>query len=691
MMVLQSLLLGGVNIVEREIKFKMESLMRLIIVLHVLLILSNGLLAVNSPFLTYTISGKNEWKITQDAYVVSEVLFKDLDLYYPDDIFIWENKMYIADSGNARIVVFDMITREATYVGDMSLFQPTGVFVDDDYIYVADPGTSEIVIFDKSGNEVKRIGRPTNPLFGETANFKPKKLVVDKRGNFYIVSEGTFEGIIQLDQNGEFLGYFGANTVGITFLDKFIDIFYTKEQKEKFLNRIPKPYTNITIDSKGLIYTVTQKERGNAIKKHNTIGLNILPASKERRMIDEPNFIDIAVDNNGRMFALTETGLIYEYDSEGNLLVSFGGRAIATERNGLFTVASAITVDADGKVYVLDRERGLVHVFNPTQYIQTLHKALELYSQGKYLESKGLWKELMIYDGYSKIAHYGLGKAYFQEGNYRAAADEFKKAYAKRDYSDAYWEIRNEFLQKNAGIILLGFILFIALLVALDELSKRGLIKKRLKISSKFLNDIIYIKNILRHPLDTFYYIQRRKHGSVLSATIIYVIFFLVIQFDYFGRSFIFNLNVHDRSVGFVLLASAAPTMLWVFANYLVSSINDGRGTLRDIYIFTAYSFAPYILFQPFVILLTYILTYNEAFIVSFVSMILITWSAVLLFTGVKEIHDYGVLDTIKSILLTLVWIFVIILVYSIVYMLWDQLAQTIYAIVQEVLYRARK
>jgi len=126
------------------------------------------------------------------------------------------------------------------------------------------------------------------------------------------------------------------------------------------------------------------------------------------------------------------------------------------------------------------------------------------------------------------------------------------------------------------------------------------------------------------------------------------------------------------------------------FANYLVSSINDGRGTLRDIYIFTAYSFAPYILFQPLVILLTYILTYNEAFIVSFASMILIAWSAVLLFTGVKEIHDYGIRDTVKSILLTLVWIFVIILVYSIVYMLWDQLVQTVYAIVQEVLYRAR-
>ncbi|WP_448375831.1 YIP1 family protein [Fervidobacterium sp.] len=648
------------------------------------------LFAANSPFLSYTISGKNEWKVTQDSYVVSEVLFKDMDLYYPEDLFVKDNKLYIADSGNARIVVYNPSTKEVSYIGDMTLFQPTGLFVDDSFVYVADPGTSEVVIFDKEGNEIKRIRRPTNPLFGETANFKPKKLVVDKRGNLYIVSEGTFEGIIQLDKNGEFLGYFGSNTVGITLLDKFIDIFYTKEQKEKFLNRIPKPYANIAIDAKGLIYTITQKEQGSAIKKHNTIGNNILSLSREGRMVDEPNFTDIAVDKNGRIFALTETGLIYEYDPEGNLLVSFGGRAISTERNGLFTVASAIAVSDDGKVLVLDRERGLVHVFNPTQYIHILHKAIELYSEGKYLESKDLWKELMVYDGYSKIAHYGLGKAYFQEGNYRAAVNEFRKAYEKRDYSDAYWEIRNETLQKKMGLIFSLLIVLIITFFVTDELSRRGKLTLRFEPKNKLLSDILYIKNMLKHPLDTFYYIQRKRHGSVASASIIYILFLLVIQFDYFGRSFIFNLNVQDRSIGFVLLASAAPTMLWVLANYLVSSINDGRGTLRDIYIFTAYSFAPYILFQPLVILLTYVLTYNEAFIISLLSNALIVWSAILLFTGVKEIHDYNLRNTIKSILLTLVWIFVIILVYSIVYMLWDQLVQTVYAIIQEVLYRAR-
>lgn len=646
--------------------------------------------AINSTFLTYTLSGNGKWKITQDAYVVSRVLFKDLDLYYPEDIFIWSGKMYIADSGNARIVVYELETGKTETIGESALWQPTGVFVTDEYVYVADPGSSEVVIFDHSGTEISRIGRPTSPLFGETANFKPKKLAVDKRGNLYVVSEGTFEGIIQLDRNGEFLGYFGANMVGLTFIDKFIDLFYTKEQKAKLLNRIPKPYTNLTIDSKGLIYTVTQKERGNAIKKHNTLGNNILYNSRERRMVDEENFTDIAVDKSGRMYALTETGLIYEYDQEGNLIFSFGGRAIATERNGLFSVAVAIEVDDEGRIYVLDRERGLVHVFTPTEYACVLHKALDLFSAGKYRESLELWKSVLVYDGYSQIAHYGLGKAYFQMGDYRNAALHFKEAFVVRDLSDAYWEIRNEFVQKNVELIFGLFLIFIVLTYLLGRTLLR---KKSSWISvreNKLIRDVLYIKNMIKHPIDTYYYLQKGKHGSILSASIIYVWFLATVLLDYFGRSFIFNLNTQERTLGFAALTTMATTGLWIFSNWLVSSINDGKGTLRDIYLFTAYAMAPYVMFQPFVIASTYVLTLNEKFLVDFSSIVIIFWCAVLIYLGVKEIHDYEIRDTFKSIVMSFAWIFVIILVYSIVYMLWDRLVETVYEIVQEVLYRVR-
>lgn len=659
-------------------------------IISLFLILAIYIIASNSTFYTYTIGQNNKWKITQDAYLVSEIILEDAGLYYPEDMYLEGGKLYIADSGNARIVVYDLKTRKYSEVGEWSLFTPTAVFVDDKYIYVADAGLSEIVIFDKEGNEIRRIGKPKSILFGQYTKFKPKKVVVDKRGNFYIVSEGSLDGIIQLDRNGEFLGYFGANKVRITALDKFIDLFYSKQQKERLLTRTPKPYFNIAIDDKGLVYTITQKERGDAIKKHNTLGNNILYLSRLNLMVDEENFVDITVDKEGRIFALTETGLIYEYDQEGNLIFSFGGRAISYDKNGLFSVASSIEVDEEGKIYVLDKEKGIVQVFNPTVYALKIHRALDLYMQGKYIESKSIWEDVLKYDGYSSIIHNGLGKAYFQEGNYKYAALHFKVAYNKREYSNVFWEIRNQFLQNNMKAILIVLFLIFIFYEIVGRILKLKNYKLKITIKNKLLSDIFYLKNILRHPIDSFYYLRKGTYGSILSATIIYGLFAIVVIFDYMGRSFLFNLNTSERSVGYVLLSTIVPVLLWVFSNYLVSSITDGRGTLKNIYIFTAYSFAPYIIFQPFIIFLTYILTYNESFLINFGSFFIISWTLIILFVGVKETHDYHVKGTIGSILYSLIWILVIVLVFSIVYMLWDQIFETVYGIIQEVLYRVR-
>jgi len=655
-----------------------------ILLFFLILLLTIISFSSNNTFLTYTLSKNNQWKVTQDAYIVSEVLFGNLDLYYPQDMYIYNNKMYIADSGNARILVYDMKTKEYEEIGAWSLFTPSGVFVTDDYIYVADPGTSEVVIFDHYGEEVNRIGRPNSILFGKNNKFKPKKLVVDKRGNIYIVSEGSSDGIIQLDRNGEFLGFFGSNKTYMGFLDKVLDIFYSEEQKSKLLSRMPRPYNNLTIDKKGLVYTITRKSGGDAIKKHNTVGNNILYLSRKNSMIDEKNFVDIAVDNSGRIYALTETGLIYEYDSEGRLIFSFGGRAISSEMNGLISVATSISVDENNNLYVLDRDSGLVHVYTPTIYANLIHQALDYYVQGKYLESKDIWRNVLKYDGYINIAHNGIAKAYFQEKKYDLAAKHFKIAFNREGYSEAFWEIRNIFLQKYIPYILIVIILIYVVI-------EFKLIKfKKIKIKSRVLKDIFYLKNLLKHPIDSFYYLKKGTHGSILSATIIYLLFSLVVVLDYMGRSFIFNLNTSERSVFYVMFISLAPTILFVFANYLVSSINDGKGTLKNIYIFTAYSAAPYILLQPLVVLLSYGLSFNESFLIEFSSFFIISWTIIVLFLGIQETHHYSTGGTIKNILLSLLWILIIILIYSIVYMLWDQIFETIYSIVQEVLYHVR-
>lgn len=134
-------------------------------------------------------------------------------------------------------------------------------------------------------------------------------------------------------------------------------------------------------------------------------GTNILSVNKF--MDDEWNFTDVAAGQNSNSVAVTKTGLIYEYDTDGNLLFSFGGRAVKNESYGLITVASAVAVDDKGIIYVLDSERGILQTFTPTDFATLTHKALYLMNKGKYSEAEKAWQEILKLNGMSKIAHVG--------------------------------------------------------------------------------------------------------------------------------------------------------------------------------------------------------------------------------------------------------------------------------------------
>ncbi len=224
----------------------------------------------NATAYSYTISEDGVWVRTQDAYLVGNILFKDLNLKSPEDIFIRNEKIYIAEAGNGQIIIVDINnTNNINYVGKGILNMPTGVFVDEKgRILVADYGLGEVVMFDSNGELLRRYKRPESIVFGQKANYNPRKVVSDKMGNIYIVSEGTYDGIIQLSEDGEFLGYFGgANITYLSFGEALLNLIFTKEQQAQLFNIIPKTFYNLAIDDEGLIYTITQGVGRNAIKK----------------------------------------------------------------------------------------------------------------------------------------------------------------------------------------------------------------------------------------------------------------------------------------------------------------------------------------------------------------------------------------------------------------------------------------
>lgn len=666
----------------------------LTVIVITMAILPANVYAQNATAYSYTISVDGKWMRTQDAYLPGAILLKESELKKPEDILIHKDKIYIVDTGNHRIVISDKKGNILSVVGEEELDQPTGIFVNDaGEMIVADYGLEKVAVFSPEGKVTRWYERPNSPIFGKTTNFKPRKVVSDKRGNIYIVSEGSYDGIIQLSKDGEFLGYFGANLTGKSVVEAIQDIVFTQEQKAKLFNRIPKTFGNVTIDAMGMVYSITPSVKGNAVKKHNVSGKQTL--YEAGKMVDEDNFVDITAGKYGQIYAVTETGLVYEYDSTGSLVFSFGGRAISTERNGLFTVASGISVDENDYLYILDKERGIVQVFYPTSFAEKAHQALNLFEDGKYNDSMQLWQEILRLSGVSRIAHNGIGKGYFQQGDYEKAAMHFKIAQNRADYSDSYWEIRNNWLQTNLIWVIIGIICCI-LLVKLfkfinDEANLFGPVSKKWNTlaSKPLVADLLYLGNVIKHPIDSFYEIRKDRKGSVASASVIYLTAMLVFGVDFLFRSFIFNFrDSRNTSYMYVMLLFLVPCLLWVAGNYMVSSINEGEGRVRDVYCFTAYSFTPVILFMPLVTLATYFLTLNESFVINFATMILWTWCGIILFIGIKEIHNYDIRDVIKNIFLTLFFMFVVIIAASMVYMLWDKLLDFLNTLLKEVAYR---
>lgn len=123
---------------------------------------------------------------------------------------------------------------------------------------------------------------------------------------------------------------------------------------------------------------------------------------------------------------------------------------------------------------------------------------------------------------------------------------------------------------------------------------------------------------------------------------------------------------------------------LWNAANYLVSTISDGEGRIRDVVIGSAYSLFPYVLFALPIALISNVLTLNEIFLHSFALNLMWFWLGIMLFIMAKEIHNYSFSETVRNVLITLFTMVLFVLTGYILYVLFNQLFDFISAIAQE-------
>lgn len=650
-------------------------------------------------FKSWVVNNKNEIIRTQDAYLAKQIITTIevenstiMGFKRPEDIF-YESKSqtyYIADTGNKRILKVNNDFSKAYAIGENYLQKPEGLFVSESgIIYVADYDLQRVTTFDLDGNIINKFNKPTHPLYGETMIFRPSKIVVDKIGTMYIVDTGNPNGLVQLTEKGDFMGYFGANyiTPSISYIIRFM--FSTKAQKNK-LYRSPIAPTNMMIDYDGLINTITKGLSGNALKKLNISGHNLFSNS----MVDASNFNDITIGTIGNIYTITADGYIYEYDAEGNLLFIFGGNDPIGKYNGLFANPKAITVDEDYHLFIVDHlnNQDIIQVFERTEFAHLVHESIRFYQDGLYEESRIPWSKVLQYNNMFDLAHEGIANAYLRESKYSEAMAHFRLANDIVGYSEAFWEVRNLWLMKNASvliIIIIGLLILIKVLKSLKFLSIKSFINKGLQYALKFdlFKELIYLFTFIKHPVKGFYEVKRHRKISNLGATFLYIIFYLEIVANNVLTGFIFNpIDVETVSIVKIAFLSLFPLLLAVLCNYLISSITVGNGRLQDVYRGTICSFAPLIIFMPFVILISNVLTLNEIFIYQFLQFMLWGWSFGLLYLMVKETQELSFGETNKNIFITMLTMILFVAFGFLLYILGSQSYNFVKEVIMEVI-----
>ena len=708
----------------------MKKFVRLSAFILAMLVLMGNLTVFAAAYKTYTYSIDAYAMASPDAYTPERTLHSsdmglETPLSSPKDIVVDDQmNVYVADAANNRIVVFSEYFYYKFEISEFtneqgvpdSLTNPNGCFVTKDRIYVADTDNNRIVIFDRKGEFIKTLEQPTADVFPEGSIYKPVALAVDKSNRIYVVSSTTYMGVIVLNDDGEFQSFIGAQKVTADIMDIIWRNFQTKAQIAQSTQYVSTEFNNITIDDDGFVFVTTSSiEEGSQqaaiknkngdyapVKRLNSAGSDIMLRNgffgpggevdvvyysyQDDAVTGPSKIIDVAVGPEESWSIIDEKRQkVYTYDNNGNLLFIFGDSG---QQLGNLQSVQGIAYQGS-KILLLDKTDNSITVYNRTEYGDALINALHNNNVRDYDKEVEDWKTILQRNSNFDAAYVGIGKALYRDGQWEEAMEYFKAAYDTQNYSNAFKMWRNDWVSKY--VLVIPVFIIVVLFAISKFLGYAKKVNDRTALSTKkrtFGQEVLYAFHLIVHPFDGFWDLKHEKRGSVRAA--FFWILMAVLGFTYqaIGRSYLYNPYGSYTNVLLQITSLVVPLLLWVTANWCLTTLFDGEGSYKDVFIATSYALVPLPLFIIPATLLTHVATLAEAGIINIFSTIAWGWVGLLVFFGSMVTHDYTLGKNVLTSIGTIVGMAFIMFVGILFSTLMAKIVGFISSIVTEISYR---
>lgn len=194
---------------------------------------------------------------------------------------------------------------------------------------------------------------------------------------------------------------------------------------------------------------------------------------------------------------------------------------------------------------------------------------------------------------------------------------------------------------------------------------------------------------ILLHPLKGWDEFKREKRGkmSVALGFIVFVIFLSIMEFQYSG--FIVNqVNVTDLNMLGEIAYIIAPIVLITVANWSITTLFDGKGKMKEIFMMICYSLFPVAWTKLVGLFLSNIVSQQEQAVYTLVLALGIFFMCYMAFFGFISLHEFGLIKCLVTLIATAVALLVICFIGILCFDLVQKMVGFIYTIYREITLR---